>query len=669
MTDVSPTPGSPPGGDAEATPPSGVARMIADARLVPPAPGQRRPAQFASAADYLTYMDAARRDPDGYWAGVALELDWFSPWQTLREGTLPDFRYYVGGCANVSHNCLDRHVAGGRSNKAAIIWEGEDGAERVLTYQMLLDEVSRFANVLADLGVRRGDVVAIYMSNIPEVFAAVHACYRLGAVYTVIFAGFSAEAVGQRLRDCRPKVVVVADGSQRRGRVLPLKATLDDALGKAADFVEHVVVVRHTGAEVAMHPDRDRWYHELMSEAAPTRVPEAMEANEPGFIIYTSGTEARPKGVVHSGLGFLVGTYANVKWSLDLRDDDVYWCTADVGWLTFPIFALVGGLAHGATLVVYEGSLDFPGPDRFYDIVARHRVNKVFTAPTALRMLRRFGTEALRGHDLSRLELISLVGEPLDPETWYWVRDNVGGGSVCINNTYGQTETATAWTSSVVGVTAGKPGSCGQPLPGYASRVLDAEGHEVPPGQPGYLVITEPFPSLMRTVWGDHNRYLSTYFSRFPGTYFTADTCVVDRDGHYWVIGRVDDVINVAGHRLSTMEMEAALLNHPLVSEAAVIGVDDPLKGLLPVAFVVLRGGAENRSDMESELSEQIVVAIGGMARPGRVYVVPALPKTRSGKIMRRLLREILSTGEARGDTSALENADSIKVLLELVRT
>ncbi len=667
MAETPPAPGAP-GDDPEATQPSGVARMIAEARLVPPAPGPRTSGLFPSTADYLAYMEAARRDPDGYWARIALELDWFSPWQTLREGALPDFRYYVGGCSNVSYNCLDRHVARGRRNKAAIIWEGEDGAQRVLTYQMLLAEVSRLANVLADLGVGRGDVVAIYMSNIPEAFAAVHACYRLGAVYTVIFAGFSADAVSQRLRDCRPKVVVVADGSRRRGRVLPLKATLDEALGETAEFVEHVVVVRHTGVEVAMRPERDRWYHQLMAGAAPTRAPEAMEANEPGFVIYTSGTEARPKGVVHSGLGFLVGTYANVKWSLDLRDDDVYWCTADIGWLTFPIFALIGGLAHGATLVVYEGSLDFPGPDRFYDIVARHRVNKVFTAPTALRMLRRFGAEAREGHDLASLELIALVGEPLDPETWHWVQDTIGGGSLCINNTYGQTETATAWTSSVIGFTAAKPGSCGQPLPGYAGRVVDAEGREVAPGQPGYLIITEPFPSLTRTVWGDHGRYLSAYFSRFPGAYFSADTCVVDRDGHYWVIGRVDDVINVSGHRLSTMEMEAALLNHPLVSEAAVIGVDDPLKGLLPMAFVVLRGRAEDHPDIEAELSEQIVRAIGAMARPGRVHVVPALPKTRSGKIMRRLLREILSTGQARGDTSALENPDSLELLLRLPR-
>ncbi|MBX5465575.1 MAG: AMP-binding protein, partial [Clostridia bacterium] len=478
---------------------SGVAHLLSG-RPVPPGEGLRARAPFPSPAAFDTWLTRCRSDPDGYWAEIASELDWFSPWQRRREGDLPDFRYFVGGLGNVSYNCIDRHVRAGRGNQAAILWEGEDGATRVLTYRMLQEEVSRFANGLKSLGVGRGDVVAVYMSNIPEAFVAVHACYRIGALYSVIFAGFSAEAVRQRLLDARPRVVVVADGSRRRGQVVPLKATLDRAAA-GLDSIGHVVVVRHTGAEVPMTAGRDLWYDELVTAASPHCPPEALEANEPGFIIYTSGTESKPKGVVHAGIGFLVGTYANVKWALGLGPEDVYWCTADVGWLTFPIFALVGGMAHGVTQVVYEGALDWPTPDRLYRILERWGVNKLFTAPTALRMLRRLGETALEGHDLSRLELISLVGEPLDPETWAWVRKNLGrdrpaGEELFINNTYGQTETGTAWTSAMVGLTPAKPGSAGQPLPGYVARVVDEHGAPLPPGKQGYLIITHPFPSL-----------------------------------------------------------------------------------------------------------------------------------------------------------------------------
>ncbi|MDI3317082.1 MAG: acetate--CoA ligase [Bacillota bacterium] len=658
-------------------PAAGGVRRLLENRLVPPGRSLRAKAAFSSVAAFETWWERSRVDPDAYWAEVASELEWFSPWQVRREGELPDFRYFVGGLGNVSTNCIDRHVRAGRGNQAAILWEGEDGATRVLTYRMLLDEVGRLANALRALGVGRGDVVAIYMSNIPEVFVAVHACYRIGALYSVIFAGFSAEAVRQRLLDAQPKVVVVADGSRRRGQVLPLKATLERAAAGISS-IEHVVVVRHTGVELPMTPGRDLWYHELVAAASPDCPPEPMEANEPGFIIYTSGTESKPKGVVHAGMGFLVGTYANVKWALGLTPEDVYWCTADVGWLTFPIFALVGGMAHGVTQVVYEGALDWPTPDRLYRIVERWGVNKLFTAPTALRMLRRLGEAGLEGHDLSRLELIALVGEPLDPETWNWVRDHLGkgrpaGDELFINNTYGQTETATAWTCSMVGLTPAKPGSAGQPLPGYVARVVDEHGAPLPPGKQGYLIITHPFPSLARTVWGDHGRYLETYFRRFPGAYFTADAAVQDDDGHIWVVGRVDDVINVAGHRLSTMEMEAALLDHPRVAEAAVVGATDPVKGLVPIAFVVPRRAAGDGEGVEeaalaAELSRRIVDAIGPIARPERIYVVPTLPKTRSGKIMRRLLREAVDQGSVHGDTSALENPEALEVVLATVR-
>ena len=637
---------------------------VGQGRLYPTPQVLRETAPMGGGSELYEFLEHAYRDPDWYWGQIASELEWSARWQILRQGDLPDFKYYIGGTANVSVNCIDRHLRSGRKNKAALLWEREDGSREVWTYQQLYDDVNKFANVLSDLGVKRGDVVAIYMANIPEVFVAVHACYRIGALYNVIFAGFSADAVHQRLVDSKPKVVVVADASMRRGKEVPLKTTFDEA-SKDVSSIEAVVVVQRTGASFEIKEGRDHLWSELMAKAKAWFPPEPMEANEPGFIIYTSGTEAKPKGVVHSGVGFLVGTYANCKWSLALRDDDVYWCTADVGWLTFPIFALIGGLAHGATLVVYEGALDFPTPGRFYEVVERYRVNKIFTAPTALRMLRRVGESWLDGRDLSALQLIALVGEPLDPETWHWVHDVIGRGEIFINNTYGQSETASAWTSSLVGWGSSKPGSCGVPLPGYASEIVDDQGNPVPVGSTGYLTITKPFPCLTRTVWGDHQRYLDTYFSVYPGRYYTADACILDEDGHYWVIGRVDDVINVSGHRLGTMEMEAAILNHPMVAEAAVVGVPDATKGTVPVAFAVLRGEVADKQATAKELEDLVVTAIGPIARPASTHVVRALPKTRSGKIMRRLLRELVTEGEIRGDTTSLEDAESVAIIEE----
>ncbi|GAB6876819.1 acetate--CoA ligase [Thermaerobacter litoralis] len=618
------------------------------------------------AAAYAAYRAWAEADPDVYWAAIAAELEWLAPWTRVRTGELPDFRYFVGGLTNVSLNCIDRHLRNGRRNQAAIVWEGEPGDRRVWTYQMLHDETCRLAHALRRAGIGKGDVVAIYLPNLPETFASIHACYRIGAVYNVIFSGFSPDAIRSRLEDSRARVVITADGSYRRGRLLPLKETLDRAL-EGLDFVERVVVVRRAGAEVPMTPGRDVYYDDFIAGMPADFPPEPLEANEPGFIIYTSGTTAKPKGLVHAGVGFLVGTYANVKWSLNLQPGDIYWCTADVGWLTFPIFALVGGLAHGATHVVYEGALDYPDPGRFYRMIQQYRVNKVFTAPTALRMLSRAGAGWPQKFDLRSLELIALVGEPLDPETWLWVRRHVGDGAVEINNTYGQTETGTAWMSGIAGVTASRPGSCGLPLPGYRCQVVDAEGRPVPPGTTGYLVITGPFPCLARTIWGDHQRYLDTYFARFPGRYFTGDAAMYDADGHHWVLGRVDDVINVAGHRLSTMEMESALINHPLVAEAAVVGMPDPVKGTVPVVFAVLRSGVTPPPDIEEQLREEIARRISPIARPARVYVVDAMPKTRSGKIMRRLLREAVTSGQVTGDTTALEDPEVLDRILARV--
>ena len=633
--------------------------------LIPPTEALKAQAPM-SPEETLAYLERARQDPEGYWADIAGELEWYTPWQKTLEGGFPDFTWFKGGRSNVSLNCVDRH-ARTQPDKVAIYWEREDGASEAWTYAQLLDAVARFASVLKGLGVQKGDRVAVYMSNIPEAFIACHACYRLGAIYAVIFAGFSSQAVHERLVDAQPKVVVAADASCRRGKRVILKETLDTAMEGIAS-IEKVVVVQRMGGEIPMVPGRDLWYADLMATASADCPPEPMEANEPGFLIHTSGTSAKPKGLIHAGLGFLVGVYANTKWSLLPQPDDVLWCTADVGWLTFPIWALVGGLANGATLVAYEGALDWPDPSHFYEVIERLRVSKIFTAPTALRMLRRAGDAWMDGRDLSRLTLISCVGEPLDPDTWYWSRDVLGGGRIFFNNTYGQTETGTGWTSSMVGMTPTKPGSCGHALPGYKAEVVDLEGVPVPDGTLGVLTLAAPFPSLVRGVWGDPQRYVSTYFARYPGRYNSYDATVIDPDGQVWVTGRVDDVINVAAHRIGTMELEATMIGHPDVSEAAIIGVPDPVKGEVPVAFVILRAGAEASPELAQSLIARIAVELGSFAKPSRVVFTPTLPRTRSGKIMRRLLRDLAREGTVHGDLSALENHDAIETIRDLLR-
>ncbi len=595
--------------------------------------------------------------PSEYWLEIACELDWMTPPTVGLEGEFGEFTYFRGATMNVSANCLDRHDPG----RVALHYEREDGLSETWTYGRLTEATARFAACLQDLGVTQGDRVAIYLSNTPEAFIAIQACYRLGAIYSVIFAGFSASAVRDRLVDAQPKVVVCTDATLRRGKVIALKTTLDEARVGIGSIVAVVVACRVDAEAELKAGEHD--FQALM--AAQTRLagPVPVEANAPGFIIYTSGTTSKPKGLVHSGVGFLVGTYANVKWALNLRPDDVYWCTADVGWLTFPIFALVGGLAHGATHVVFEGGIDTPTPARPYELIEKYGVTKMFTAPTALRMLRRAGDEALSQYDLSRLQLISLVGEPLDPETWHWTQSVLGGGRIFVNNTYGQTETGTAWSSSMVGLGPTRPGACGEQLPGYRSQVRLESGGLAGPGELGYMTLTEPFPCLARTVWGDHERYHAVYLSDFPGSYAASDAALVDHDGQIWVTGRVDDVMNVAGHRIGTMELEAALITHPAVSEAAVVSRPDAIKGAVPVAFVVTRAGVTPSAELEQELSDAIVRGVGSIARPGRVVIVSTVPRTRSGKIMRRLLRDLLETGEVRGDLTSLENPDSIEVV------
>ncbi|MFC4453889.1 acetate--CoA ligase [Deinococcus sonorensis] len=617
------------------------------------------PTEALTATAPVSLEEAARLralDPSTYWLEIARELTWTTPPTTGLNGILGDFRYYPGATGNVSVNCLDRHPP----ERVALRYEREDGLQETWTYGRLTEATARFAAALEDLGVSKGDRVAIYLGNVPEAFIAIHACYRIGAIYSVIFAGFSATAVRDRLVDAQPKVVVCTDATLRRGKVVPLKATLDEAMA-GLDGLQ-VVVARRVDREFPLQPG-EQDFHALLDRTTRHAAPVPLEANEPGFIIYTSGTTSKPKGLVHAGLGFLAGAYANVKWALNLRPEDVYWCTADVGWLTFPIFALVGGLAHGATHVIYEGGIDTPTPARPYDLMEQYGVTKVFTAPTALRMLRRAGDGPLAGHDLSHLQLIALVGEPLDPETWHWTQGQLGAGRIFLNNTYGQTETGTAWSSSMVGLTATRPGSCGHPLPGYRARVVRDDGSEAAPGELGALSLTEPFPCLARTVWGDHDRYVQTYLSDIPGAYAASDAALLDADGQLWVTGRLDDVMNVAGHRIGTMEMEAALITHPAVSEAAVVAQPDAVKGTVPVAFVVLRGDTQPGASLEVELAEAIVRGVGAIARPARVIVTPTVPRTRSGKIMRRLLRDLLVIGDVQGDLTSLENPDAIEVV------
>ncbi|WP_102124775.1 acetate--CoA ligase [Deinococcus planocerae] len=611
----------------------------------------------------VTGDEAARLlalDPPAYWLDIARGLTWLAPPTTALEGQLGDFRYYPGATSNVSVNCLDRHPP----ERRALLYEREDGLRETWTYGALTDATARFAAALQDLGVQKGDRVAVYLGNVPEAFIAIHACYRIGAIYSVIFAGFSAHAVRDRLEDAQPRVVVCTDATLRRGKTVPLKATLDEA--SQGLNIPHVIVARRVDRACVLG-DGEHDFHELLNATTRRAEPAALEANEPGFIIYTSGTTSKPKGLVHAGIGFLVGAYANVKWTLNLRPEDRYWCTADVGWLTFPIFALVGGLAHGATHVIYEGGIDTPTPARPYEIIERYGVNKVFTAPTALRMLRRAGDAALAEHDLSGLELISLVGEPLDPETWRWTQGKLGVGRIFLNNTYGQTETGTAWASSMVGLTPTRPGSCGHPLPGYRARVVREDGSEAAPGELGALTLTEPFPCLARTVWGDHDRYVQTYLSAFPGSYAASDAALFDADGQLWVTGRLDDVMNVAGHRIGTMELEAALITHPAVSEAAVVAQPDEVRGSVPVAFVVPRADVQPGGALEAELADAIVRGVGPIARPARVIVTPTVPRTRSGKIMRRLLRDLLVSGEVKGDLTSLENPDALEVVRERI--
>jgi acetyl-CoA synthetase len=595
-------------------------------------------------------------DPEGFWAEAARELEWIKPWQRVLEWDEPWAKWFVGGELNVCYNCVDRHLATWKRTKAAIIWEGEPGEERTLTYRDLYREVNQAAAALRSLGVEKGDRVAVYMPMIPELPIAMLACARLGATHSVIFGGFSPESISDRINDCQAKIVITADAGYRRGGIIPLKDNVDAAV-ETTPSVEHVVVVRRVGETVrtvAMKPVRDLWWHDLMAEQDGAVVPPVpVDAEHPLFILYTSGTTGKPKGVLHTTGGYLTGTKRTTQWVFDLRDDDVFWCTADIGWVTGHSYIVYGPLANGVTTLMYEGTPDYPERDRWWRIVAKHGVTVLYTAPTAIRTFMRWGTEHPEKHDLTSLRLLGTVGEPINPEAWIWYHEHIGGGRCPVVDTWWQTETGMILITPLPAMTTLKPGSATLPFPGVEADIVDEQGRSVGLGGGGYLVLRRPWPAMLRTIWGDPDRYVETYWSRFPGAYFTGDGAKRDEEGYFWLMGRVDDVLNVAGHRISTMEVESALVSHPSVAEAAVIGITDEIKGQAIAAFVTPRLGVTADDRLNAELRQHVAEKIGAIARPDKVFFTSELPKTRSGKIMRRLLRDI-AEGRVLGDTTTL---------------
>ncbi|MDY3553261.1 acetate--CoA ligase [Gemmata sp. JC717] len=608
-----------------------------------------------NAAERERLAEWAKSDPDGFWAEQGRSLHWFKPWDAVLDWTnVPHAKWFVGGTINASFNCLDRHLAA-RGNKAAIVWEGEPGDTRTLTYQQLHREVCKFANALKGLGVGKGDRVTIYMPMVPEAAVAMLACARIGAMHSVVFGGFSADAVADRNNDAQSKLVITADGGWRRGKVVALKANVDAALEKSPS-VQKCVVLNRCNTAVEMKPGRDIWWHDLVADASADCPAEELDSEHPLFILYTSGSTGKPKGVLHTTGGYLLGTSLTHKWVFDIKEDDVYWCTADVGWITGHSYIVYGPLCNGATVVMYEGAPNQPREDRFWEIVAKYKVTILYTAPTAIRAFIKWGDQHPKAHDLSSLRLLGSVGEPINPEAWIWYHNVIGGGRCPIVDTWWQTETGAIMISPLPGAVATKPGSATKPLPGIQAEVVDKQGHSVPAGSGGFLVVKRPWPSMMRTIYGDDERYKATYWSNYPGVYFTADGARQDEDGYIWVMGRVDDVLNVSGHRLSTMEVESALVQHPKVAEAAVVGRPDDLKGEGIVCFVTLKQGTNPSDELKTELKAHVVHNIGALARPDDVRFSETLPKTRSGKIMRRFLRDIAAGRQATGDATTLED-------------
>ncbi|MCS7167069.1 MAG: acetate--CoA ligase [Gemmatales bacterium] len=638
--------------------------VLREKRVFAPAAEFSQRAHIKSMDEYRALWQRAYDDPEGFWAEQAAILDWFRRWDKVLEWNEPFAKWFIGGQLNACYNCVDRHLATWRRNKVAILWEGEPGDTRVLRYLDLHREVCRFANVLKQLGLTKGDRVTIYMPLIPEAVVAMLACARIGVTHSVVFGGFSAEALADRNNDAKARVVITADGGYRRGKIVPLKANTDQALQRSPT-VEKVVVVRRTGENVPMTSGRDFWWHELIANASPDCPPEPLDSEHPLFILYTSGSTGKPKGVLHTTGGYLVGAALTHKWVFDIRDEDTYWCTADIGWVTGHSYSVYGPLANGTTVVLYEGAPNHPREDRFWEIVERYRVSVFYTAPTAIRSFMRWGEHWPKQHDLSSLRLLGSVGEPINPEAWMWYYEVIGQKRCPIVDTWWQTETGMIMISPLPGATPTKPGSCTFPLPGVVAEIVDKQGRPVPRGQGGYLVIKRPWPAMLRTLYGDDERYRKQYWEQIPHVYFTADGARQDEDGYFWVMGRVDDVLNVAGHRLSTMEVESALVSHPKVTEAAAVGRPDPIKGEALVCFVTLAAGVQPSEALKQELREHVAKEIGPIARPDDIRFTDALPKTRSGKIMRRLLRDIAAGRETVGDITTLEDYSVLARLRE----
>jgi len=646
---------------------SEIDNLLNEDRRFPPSTEWR---QKAVVTDPGIYTRAAA-DPEAFWAGQARELEWIRPFTKVLEGGFPSPKWFSDGTLNVSANCLDRHVRAGLGDRPAFIWEGEPGDTRTLTYAELLNEVARFAGVLRAQGIRKGDRVALYMPLIPELAIAMLACARIGAVHSVVFGGFSADALRDRINDSACAALVTADGGYRRGNIVPLKQMADAALD-GTPSIRTVIVVRRGGdraIDVEMKAGRDHWYHELMAETENSvdmlfHPPEPMGAEDMLYVLYTSGTTGKPKGIVHTTGGYLTGVATTTKWVFDLRESDIYWCTADIGWVTGHSYVVYGPLANGATVLMYEGAPDWPEKDRFWALVEKHKVTILYTAPTAIRAFMRWGTAWPEKRDLSSLRLLGSVGEPINPEAWTWYREHIGGGRTPVVDTWWQTETGQILITPLPGVTTTKPGSATFPFPGIEADIVDGDGNSVPFGGGGYLVLKRPWPAMLRGIYGDPERYRQTYWSRFPGMYFAGDGAKRDEDGYFWLLGRVDDVMNVAGHRISTTEVESALVDHRSVAEAAVVGKKDEITGEAIFAFVILKAGQEPTDALGVQLREHVAYVIGPIARPKYLMFVPDLPKTRSGKIMRRLLRDI-AEGRQLGDTTTLADAGVVDTIRE----
>jgi acetyl-CoA synthetase len=613
-------------------------------------------------------FEEADADHEAFWAAQAEQLAWFTPWDSVMEWTPPTVRWFSGGTLNASVNCLDRHVEAGGGDKVAYHWEGEPGEERAITYRELLEEVSRFANGLKSLGVRRGDRVAIYLGMVPELPVAMLACARIGAPHSVVFGGFSSDSLRDRINDAQAKVLVTSDGGYRRGSLVPLKANADEAVAECPS-IEHVVTVRRTGGDHPFTAGRDIWYHELIAEQPAECEPEHMDAEDPLYLLYTSGTTGKPKGIVHTTGGYLTQVAVSHRMIFDLHEDDVYWCAADIGWVTGHSYIVYGPLANHTTSLLYEGAPDWPDKDRFWALIEKYRATILYTAPTAIRAFMRWGVEYPQKHDLSSLRLLGSVGEPINPEAWVWYWEVIGGERCPVVDTWWQTETGAILITPLPGITDLKPGSATFPFPGVVADVYDEQGNSVPLGGGGYLVLKRPWPAIARTIWGDPDRYAATYFSKYgPEVYVAGDGAKRDEEGYYWLLGRIDDVMNVAGHRLSTYEIESALVDNSKVAEAAVVSRPDELVGEAIVAFVTLKSGYEGTEVVAKELREHVGNKIGKIARPHGIIFTTDLPKTRSGKIMRRLLRDV-AQGRPLGDVTTLANSEIVDQIHTMVDT